>query len=94
MIKPLNDRIVVKKTIATERTSGGIYIPATAQGTSLEGVVMSVGSGYVHENGTRREPQVKVGDTVLVGKYSGTIITHNDEEVLIIREDEILAIIA
>lgn len=93
MIKPLNDRIVVKKTTAQEKTPGGIYIPATAQGASLEGIVTAVGRGYVMENGSHREPQVKVGDKVLVGKYSGAIITYNEEEVLIIREDEILALI-
>ena len=93
-IKPLGDRIVVKALEAESKTKGGIVLPDTAKEKPQEGKVVAVGKGKVLENGTVQEPEVKVGDKVLYGKYSGNEITTKDgEELLIMREEDILAII-
>ncbi|NTV41818.1 MAG: co-chaperone GroES [Syntrophobacteraceae bacterium] len=92
-LKPLNDRVVLKRIEEEQRTAGGIIIPDTAKEKPIQGEVMAVGSGKVMEDGSRRPLDVKAGDRVLFGKYSGTEIKVEGEELLIMREDEILAII-
>jgi chaperonin GroES len=92
-IQPLGDRVVVKPLEAENKTKGGIVLPDTAKEKPQEGQVMAVGKGKVLENGTIQTPEVKVGDKVLYGKYSGNEITTKDgEELLIMREEDILAI--
>jgi len=94
-IKPLYDRILVKRVEEEEdKTSGGIYIPDTAKEKPQEGEVVAVGTGKVLETGQVQEPVVSVGDRILFGKYSGTEIKHEGQEYLIMREDDILAKIA
>jgi chaperonin GroES len=93
-IQPLGDRIVVKPLEAEAKTKGGIVLPDTAKEKPQEGKIVAVGKGRVLENGTVQPPEVKVGDKVLYGKYSGNEITTKDgEELLIMREEDILAII-
>ncbi len=93
-IKPLGDRVVVKPLEAEAKTKGGIVLPDTAKEKPQEGKVVAVGKGKVLDNGTTQAPEVKVGDKVLYGKYSGNEITTKDgEELLIMREEDILAII-
>ncbi len=93
-IKPLGDRVVVKALEAEEKTKGGIYLPDTAKEKPQEGKVVAVGRGKISENGQVQEMEVKVGDRILYGKYSGTEITTKEgDELLIVREDDILAII-
>jgi chaperonin GroES len=93
-IKPLGDRVVVKPLEAESKTKGGIVLPDTAKEKPQEAKVVAVGKGKVLENGTVRVPEVKVGDKVLYGKYSGNEITTKEgEELLILREEDILAII-
>ncbi len=93
-IQPLADRIVVKVLEAQEKTKGGILLPETAKEKPQEAKVIAVGKGKVLESGEVRALEVKVGDRVLYGKYTGTEITTKDgEELLIMREDDILAIV-
>lgn len=93
-IKPLGDRIVVKPLEAENKSKGGILLPDTAKEKPQEAIVVAVGKGKVLENGTIQTPEVKVGDKVLYGKYSGNEITNKEgEELLILREEDILAII-
>lgn len=92
-IKPLNDRVLVLRIEQEDKTSGGIIIPDTAKEKPQEGKVVGVGPGKLDENGKRVPPEVKVNDRVLFGKYSGTEIKIDDVEHLIMREDDILAIV-
>jgi len=93
-IKPLADRVVIKPLEAETKTKGGIVIPDTAKEKPQEGKVVAVGKGKVLENGSVQPLEVKVGDKVLYGKYSGNEITTKEgEELLIMREEDILAII-
>ena len=93
-IKPLGDRVVIKPLEAESKTKGGIVLPDTAKEKPQEGKVVAVGKGKVLENGSVQAPEVKVGDKVLYGKYSGNEITTKEgEELLIMREEDILAII-
>jgi chaperonin GroES len=92
-IRPLQDRIIVKRIEEEEKTKGGIIIPDTAKEKPMEGEVIAVGSGKVLENGTKQAPEVKKGDRVLFGKYSGTEVKIDGVEHLIMREDDILGII-
>ena len=92
-IKPLYDRVLVKRKEPKEEVKGGIIIPDTAKEKPLEAEVIAVGDGRVNEDGKKFPLTVKVGDTVLIGKYAGTEIKIDDEEYLIMREDEILAIV-
>ena len=93
-IKPLGDRIVVKPLGAEEKTKGGIVLPDTAKEKPQEGKVVAVGKGKILENGQVQAPEVKVGDRILYGKYSGTeIATRDGEELLIMREDDVFAIL-
>jgi len=91
-LRPLNDRVVVKRVEEEEKTKGGIIIPDTAKEKPIQGEVLAVGSGRIMEDGTKRALDVKKGDRVLFGKYAGTEITLEGQEVLIMREDDILAI--
>ncbi len=92
-IIPLNDRVLVKRTEEVQMTKGGIYIPDTAKEKPIEGKVVAVGSGKVSDNGERVALTVKAGDRVLFGKYAGTEIKVEGEEHLMMREDDILAIL-
>jgi len=93
-LKPLADRVVVKPSEAEEKTTGGIILPDTAKEKPQEGTVVAVGPGKVSENGTKVAMEVKVGDKVLYGKYSGTEVTIDGVEHLIMRESDILAIVS
>ena len=91
-VRPLHDRIIVQRLEEEEKTAGGIIIPDTAKEKPQQGKVISVGNGKVLENGELVPPQVKAGDRVLFAKYSGTEVKIESEELLIMREDDILAI--
>ena len=92
-LKPLHDRVVIKPAAAEEKTAGGIIIPDTAKEKSQEGEVISVGTGKTLENGSVVPLEVKEGDRILFGKYSGTEIKLQDQDYLILREDEIVGIL-
>jgi len=93
-IQPLGDRVVVKPLEAESKTKGGIVLPDTAKEKPQEGKIVAVGKGKVLDNGSLQAPEVKVGDKILYGKYSGNEITTKDgEELLIMREEDILAIV-
>jgi len=92
-VKPLNDRVLVLRIGEEEKTSGGIIIPETAKEKPQEGKVIAVGPGKVNEEGKKIALDVKAGDKILFGKYSGTEIKIDGVEHLIMREDDILAII-
>ena len=92
-IKPLNDRVIVKRLDEGEQIRGGIIIPDSAKEKPQEGEVMAAGLGKYREDGTRQTLDVKTGDLVLFGKYSSSEIKIDGEELLIMREDEILGII-
>jgi len=92
-VKPLADRVVVKSLEETEQMRGGLYIPDTAKEKPQQGEVIAVGPGKMTDDGKRIEPEVKVGDKVLYGKYSGTEVTVGDEQYLILRESDVLAVI-
>ena len=92
-VKPLADRVVVKPLDESEQMRGGLYIPDTAKEKPSQGEVMAVGPGKVSDEGARLDMDVKVGDKVLYGKYSGTDVTLDGHEYLILRESDILAII-
>ena len=92
-IKPMNDRILVKPLEQQEEKIGGIIIPDTAKEKPQEGEVVAIGTGKVMENGQRQPMTVAVGNKILYGKYSGTEIKYQNVDYLIMREDDILAII-
>jgi len=92
-IKPLHDRVIVKRIEEEEKTKGGIIIPDTAKEKPAEGKIVAVGNGKVLEDGSRQPLEVKEGDRVLFGKYAGTEIKIDGEEHLIMREDDIIAIV-
>jgi chaperonin GroES len=92
-VKPLHDRVIVKRTEGEEKTKGGIIIPDTAKEKPIEGKVVAVGNGKILESGKTLPMQVKKGDKVLFGKYAGNEIKIDGEEHVIMREDDIIAII-
>ena len=92
-IRPLHDRVIVKRVDEEETTKGGIIIPDTAKEKPVEGKVTAVGDGKVADDGKKIPLEVKAGDTILFGKYAGTEIQIEGEEHLIMREDDIIAII-
>jgi chaperonin GroES len=92
-VSPLNDRVLVRRIEANEEMRGGIVIPDTAKEKPQEAEVVAVGPGKLSDDGKRLQMNVKAGDRVLIGKYSGTEIKLGDEEHTILREDEILAIV-
>ncbi|AUX21965.1 molecular chaperone GroES [Sorangium cellulosum] len=91
-IRPLQDRIVVKRVESETKTKGGIIIPDTAKEKPIEGRVVAVGNGKILKDGKVRPLEVKVGDKVLFGKYSGTEVKIDGEEHVLIREDDVLAV--
>ena len=92
-IRPLHDRVIVKR-LEEERTSpGGIVIPDTAAEKPIQGKVLAVGKGKILEDGSVRAPDVKVGDKVLFGKYSGTEVKIDGEELLVMREEDLMGVI-
>jgi chaperonin GroES len=92
-IRPLHDRVVVKRIEQKETVRGGIIIPDTAKEKPQEAEVVAVGPGKINDDGKRAPMDVKAGDRVLIGKYSGSEIKIEDEELVIVREDEILAVL-
>ncbi|MDR2561966.1 MAG: co-chaperone GroES [Holophagales bacterium] len=92
-IKPLHDRVVLKRIEPAETVRGGIIIPDTAKEKPMEALVVAVGEGKHDDTGKRIHMSVKAGDRVLIGKYSGTEVKIGDEDHVIVREDEILAIV-
>ena len=92
-VRPLNDRVLIRRIEPKEKAKGGIIIPDTAKEKPMEGKVISVGAGKVDDKGKRIALEVKVGNKVLFGKYAGTEIKIDNEEHIILREDEILGII-
>ncbi len=93
-VKPLNDRVLVRRMDPEEKVKGGIIIPDTAKEKPLEGKVVSVGVGRLDDSGKRIPVEVKAGDRVLIGKYAGTEVKINEIEHVIVREDEILGVIS
>ena len=92
-IRPLQDRVILKRVKEEEKSKGGIIIPDTAKEKPIEGEVLAVGSGKVMEDGTVRKLDVKVGDRVLFGKWSGTEIKVDGEELMIMKESDVMGII-
>ncbi len=92
-VRPLYDRILVKRIEPQEQKRGGIIIPDTAKEKPMEALVEAVGEGKFDDNGKRIPLDVKKGDRILIGKYAGTEIKLDEQELLILREDEVLAII-
>lgn len=92
-LRPLNDRIIVKRKLGEEKTKGGIIIPDSAKEKPIEAEVVAVGSGRILDDGKRVPMDVKKGDIVLFGKYGGTDVKVNGEDYLILRSDDILAVI-
>ncbi|MBI2191582.1 MAG: co-chaperone GroES [Planctomycetes bacterium] len=92
-IQPLDDRILIRPLEAEEKTPGGIVLPDTAKEKPQQGKIMAVGSGRLTDKGKRIPPEVKVGDTVIFGKYSGDEVHVGDDECKIIRESDILAVL-
>ena len=92
-MRPLQDRVIIKRVKEEERTKGGLIIPDTAKEKPIEGLVVAVGNGKALEDGTVRKLDVKEDDRVLFGKYSGTDVKIDGEEHLIMREDDILGVI-
>ena len=92
-VKPLSDRVVILPLEAEEKTSGGIYLPDTAKEKPQMGKIVAAGPGKVSDSGQLVKMEVNVGDTVLYGKYSGTDITLEEKDYLIVRESDILAVL-
>jgi len=92
-LRPLHDRVIVRRVEEEKMSSGGIVIPDNVAEKPIRGEVLAVGNGKILDNGEQRGLDVKVGDNVLFGKYSGTEVKVDDEELLVMREDDIMAII-
>jgi chaperonin GroES len=92
-VRPLHDRVLVKRSTEEEKSKGGIIIPDTAKEKPVQGEVIAVGSGRVTEDGKIRPLDVKKGDKILFGKYAGTEIKVNGDEYLMMREEDILGVI-
>jgi len=93
-LKPLGDRVIVKPKAPDEITKGGIILPDTAQEKPMEGTIIAVGAGRIADDGKKIAMELKAGDKILYGKYSGTEVKVNDEEFLIMRESDVYAIIS
>ncbi|HSB05893.1 MAG TPA: co-chaperone GroES [Thermodesulfobacteriota bacterium] len=93
MVRPLHDRLIVKRLEEEERTKGGIIIPDTAKEKPVEGKVIAVGAGKIKKDGTKIPMEVKKGDRILFAKYAGTEVKLDGEEYLMMKEDDVLAII-
>ena len=92
-LRPLHDRVIVKRLEAETKSAGGIVIPDSATEKPIRGEVLAAGNGKIQEDGKVRPMAVKVGDTVLFGKYSGTEVTLDGEELLVMREEDIVAVV-
>lgn len=92
-IRPLQDRIIIKRIQEEEKSKGGIIIPDTAKEKPVEGEVIAVGNGKILEDGSVRKLELKVGDRVLFGKYAGTDVKIDGEEHLILREEDVLGVV-
>ncbi len=92
-IRPLQDRVIVKRMEEETTSAGGIVLPDSATEKPIRGEVLAVGPGKILDNGEKRPLEVKVGDTVLFGKYSGTEVKLDDEELLVMREEDIMGVI-
>ena len=92
-IRPLQDRVIVRRMEEERTSAGGIVIPDSATEKPIKGEVIAVGTGKILDNGEKRPVDLKVGDKVLFGKYSGTEVKVNDEELLVMREDDIMGVI-
>jgi len=92
-VRPLNDRVLVKRLEEEDKTAGGIYIPDSAKEKPTRGKVIAVGSGRSNDSGERKPLDVKADDEILFGKYAGTEIKIDGEELIIMREDDILAVV-
>ena len=92
-VRPLNDRVLVKRLEEEDKTAGGIYIPDSAKEKPTRGKVVAAGSGRADDDGNRKPLDVKAGDEILFGKYAGTEIKIDGEELIIMREDDILAVV-
>ncbi|MCK5770584.1 co-chaperone GroES [Algiphilus sp.] len=92
-LRPLHDRVVVKRLEEERTTPGGIVIPDSAAEKPIKGEVVAVGPGKRSDDGTVHAPDVKVGDKVLFGKYSGTEVKHEGDELVVMREDDIMAVL-
>jgi chaperonin GroES len=92
-IRPLHDRVIVKRIENENKTKGGLFIPDSAKEKPIEGTVLAVGNGRILDDGSVRKLEVKAGDRVLFGKYSGTEVKLEGEEHLILREDDILGVV-
>jgi len=92
-VRPIHDRIIVQRTEEGEQKVGGIIIPDTAKEKPQQGKVIAAGAGKIRDDGTRQPPDVKAGDRILFGKYSGQEIRLDGEDYLIVREDEVLAVV-
>ena len=92
-IRPLQDRVIIKRVKEEEKTKGGIIIPDSAKEKPQQGTVIAAGSGKVKDDGTRQTPDVKAGDRILFGKYSGQEIKFDGNDYLIMKEDEVLGVI-
>ena len=92
-IRPLHDRILAKRVAEEEKTAGGLFIPDTAKEKPLEAVVIAVGNGKLLESGKLQALEVKAGDKILIGKYTGSEVKLDGEEHIILREDDILAVL-
>lgn len=93
MIKPLADRVLVEPAVAETQTKSGIYIPDNAKEKPMQGTIVAMGPGKSNEKGELIAPEVKVGDVVLYGKYSGTEVTVDGKNYLIVRESDIFAVL-
>ena len=93
-IRPLHDRVIVKREDEERKSPGGIVIPDTAAEKPIRGKIMAVGKGKILENGSVRPLDLKVGDKILFGKYSGTEVKVDGDELLVMREEDIMAVVA
>ena len=91
-LRPLHDRVIVKRLEEEKKTAGGIIIPDSAAEKPLKAEIVAVGPGKITDDGKRQQPDVKAGDTVLIGKYSGTEVRVDGADLVVLREDDIMAV--
>lgn len=91
--KPLHDRVLVRRASNDEKTAGGIILPETAQEKPMEGEVVAIGTGYINDNGDKRPLDVKEGDKIVFSKWAGTEVTIDGEELMVMKESDIIGIV-